>query len=43
MELFFGILHKRVLRHGVFDSAEEMEDAVIAFINQWSKHEAHPF
>ena len=43
VELFFGILHGRVLRHGVFDNAEEMADSVIRFIDHWNEHEAHPF
>ena len=43
VELFFGILHARVLRHGVFDNVEELEDAVIDYINHWNGEEAHPF
>lgn len=43
VELFFGILHKRVLRYGVFNSLEELDNAVIEFIDHWNAHECHPF
>lgn len=43
IEIFFGILHRRVLRHGVFDSLDELDRAIEAFIAHWNRHEAHPF
>jgi transposase len=43
IELFFGILQRRVLRHGVFDSLEELDRAVLGFIEHWNAHEQHPF
>ena len=43
VELLFGILQRRVLRYGVFDSLEELDDAVIGFIDHWNAHEGHPF
>lgn len=43
IELFFGILQRRVLRHGVFDSLEELDRAVLGFIEHWNTHEQHPF
>jgi transposase len=43
VELFFGILSKRVLRYGVFDSAEALERAVSGFIAYWNRFERHPF
>jgi len=43
IEIFFGILHRRVLRHGVFNSLEELDRAIEAFIAHWNRHEAHPF
>jgi len=43
VELFFGILQKRVLRYGVHDSLEELDADVLGFIDHWNEHEAHPF
>jgi hypothetical protein len=43
VELFFGILQRRVLRYGVFNSLDELDDAVIGFIDHWNEHECHPF
>ena len=43
VEIFFGIVQKRVLRYGVFNSARELEGALHRFIRHWNHHEAHPF
>ena len=43
IEIFFGILQRRVLRHGVFNSLEDLDRAVEAFIEHWNRREAHPF
>jgi transposase len=43
VEIFFGILHKRLLRYGVFDSLKALDKALLAFIRHWNRHEAHPF
>ena len=43
IELFFGILQRRVLRHGEFNHLHELERAVLGFINHWNAHERHPF
>lgn len=43
VELWFGILQKRVLKYGVFDALEELGEAILAFISQWNLHERHPF
>jgi len=43
VELFFGVLHRRVLRYGVFNALEEIDNAVIGFIDHWNVHECHPF
>jgi transposase len=43
MEIFFGILHRRVLKHGDFRSAIELENNVMKFINHWNAIEGHPF
>ena len=43
VELWFGILSRRILRHGNFSSPEELVEAVEEFIDDWNAHEAHPF
>ncbi len=43
VEMFFGILQRRVLRHGVFDTLDALVKAVIGFIDHWNRHESHPF
>lgn len=43
VEMFFSIVQKRVLRYGVFNSAKELEVALLRFIHLWNKQEAHPF
>ena len=43
VEMFFGILHRRVLRYGVFNTICALDEAVIGFINHWQEHERHPF
>jgi len=42
VELFFGILHRRVLKYAVHDSLDELDAAVLGFIEHWTAHEAHP-
>lgn len=43
VELWFGILTKRVLRHASFANPEALVRAVDAFVAQWNEQEAHPF
>lgn len=43
VELWFGILQRRVIKHGVHDSLEQLDDAVEHFIDHWNQHERHPF
>ena len=43
IELFFGIVQKRVLRYGVFNSLDELDRAVLGFIAHWNANERHPF
>jgi transposase len=42
IESWFAILQKRVLRHGVFDSVEALEERVAGFIRHWNA-DRHPF
>lgn len=43
VELWFGIMTRRVLRYGNFSSPDELIGAVEAFIDEWNGVEAHPF
>jgi transposase len=43
IELWFGILQKRVLRYGVFNSLEQLDEAVLGYIGQWNVNERKPF
>ena len=43
VEIWFSILHRRVLKHGDFRSAEEMVQHIEAFIQRWNILEGHPF
>jgi len=43
VEIWFGLLHRRVLQHNSFRTAEELVDAVHGFVTHWNEHEAHPF
>jgi hypothetical protein len=43
IEIWFGILQRRVLRHGDFSSALDLERRLLGFVRHWNAHEAHPF
>lgn len=43
VEIWFGILQKRILRYGVFASVKDLVDRIRGYIRYWNLHEAHPF
>jgi transposase len=43
VEIWFGLLQRRVLKHNSFRTAAELVDAVHGFIAYWNDYEAHPF
>ena len=43
VELWFGIMTRRVLRYGNFHDPDELVDAVEGFMDVWNAQEAHPF
>lgn len=43
VELWFGILQRRCLRHGNFTSKEDLLRAVEAFVAYWNQTAKHPF
>jgi transposase len=43
VEIFFSILHRRILKHGSFTSTTDLKNKVMKFINLWNKVEGHAF
>jgi transposase len=43
IEIWFGIVQRRVLRHGDFADARQLERRLLGFVSHWNKREAHPF
>lgn len=43
VELWFGVLSRRILRYGDFHSPAELVRAINAFVKRWNHEEAHPF
>lgn len=43
IELWFGILARRCLRHGSFESVEALRSAVLAFLDHWNSRDKKPF
>jgi len=43
VELWFGIVTRRILRYGQFENPDALVAAIDAFIADWNANEAHPF
>ena len=43
VEIWFGILQRRLLRYGEFTSVEDLSARIEGFIAHWNRFEAHPF
>ena len=43
IEIWFGILQRRLLRYGEFNSVQELSARIEGFIKHWNLFEAHPF
>jgi len=43
IEIWFSILHRRVLKYGTFANTRELVAAVLGFVAHWNRREAHPF
>lgn len=43
VEIWFSILHRRILRVGDFKDAEQQKSAVEGFVRHWNRWERHPF
>jgi len=43
IEIWFGILQKKVLKYGSFQSEKELKDKVEQYIDHWNQKECHPF
>ena len=43
IEIWFGTLHRRLLRWGSFKSVEDLEDSIRRFVAQYNEIWAHPY
>jgi DDE superfamily endonuclease len=43
IEIWFGVLARRVLRRGEFRSVEELAQRILAYIDYYDSHQAHPY
>jgi len=43
VEIWFGILHRRVLKYGEFRSVDHLTERLHGFVEHWNRFEAHPF
>jgi hypothetical protein len=43
VEVWFGILQRRVLRYGSFQNLAALTKKITGFIRHWNRREAHPF
>jgi transposase len=43
VELWFGIVSRRILRYGNFSSPDQLVEAIERFVEDWNRDEAHPF
>ena len=43
VEVFFGILNKKLLRNGNFHSVEELQQSIEKFVEQYNAFYAHPY
>lgn len=43
IEVWFGILQRKVLKNSSFKSEEELRGAVLEYIKHWNRQECHPF
>jgi transposase len=43
IEIWFGILHKKCLKHQSFESVQLLQETIEEFIETWNKFFAHPF
>lgn len=43
VEIWFGVLQRRLLKYASFSSLEELEAALLGFLDHWNRCEAHPW
>lgn len=43
IEIWFGLLQRRILRYGSFSGPEELEASLLGFVDHWNTFEAHPW
>ena len=43
VEIWFGVLQRRVLKHSSFTTLAELDTALLGFLEHWNTREAHPW
>ncbi|HSG40696.1 MAG TPA: IS630 family transposase [Thermoanaerobaculia bacterium] len=43
VEIWFGVLQRRILRYASFSCLEDLDKALLAFLDHWNAAEAHPW
>lgn len=43
VEVWFSILHRRILKYGDFPTSDNMVGKILGFVSHWNRVEAHPF
>ena len=43
VEIWFGILKRKCLKHDQFCSVDQLRESIMAFIDTWNEFYAHPF
>jgi hypothetical protein len=43
IEIWFGVLARRVLRRGEFRSVDELAQRIRDYIDYYDQHQAHPY
>ena len=43
VEIWFGVLCRRLLRRGEFRSVGELAERILGFIDYYDRHDAHPY
>lgn len=43
VEIWFGILNQKYIKHGFFYNVETLQNTILDFIDTWNRYFAHPF
>jgi hypothetical protein len=43
VEIWFSILHRRIIKYGDFKSPDAQARRILGFVEHWNRSECHPF